>query len=492
MTYSKDTFCRIFADEVLKGKSALFIGAGLSAAAGFVDWKGMMRGIADDLKLDIEKEHDLVAIAQYHVNSLNMDRSTLNEILVSEFIRDAQPTENHDLIASLPIETVWTTNYDHLIEKAFERCGKRIDRKYNREHFSRSVRGRDIVLFKMHGDAESPDDVVITKEDYESYELQREFFMRHLQGDLISKTFLFLGFNFMDPNIDYVLGRLRILFGDLKGPHFWIVKRPSPGRHKDEEWEYERRKFQYRIKDLERYGIHAVEIDDYAEITTILRTIQKYVATRSVFISTSASQYEPLGKEKVFQLAASLGEALIQNGYNLVSAMSPGIGDQVVTGAIRACLKSLGQKVEERILLRPFPPHDCSPDEVPATLTFYRRSLISTCSSTIFIAGNKQRSNRIMSAQGVHEEFALTKALGRIPIPLAVSGHAAKEIWDSVQERWDDWGLPPQVQALYQQLADSERNVDQWVQAILDILKAVNEPELAVLENERNQNRCGS
>ena len=63
-----------------------------------------------------------------------------------------------------------------------------------------------------------PNDAVLTKEDYELYDLHRRVFTTTLQSDLVSKTFLFLGFGFTDPNIDYILSRIRILVGTGAGP----------------------------------------------------------------------------------------------------------------------------------------------------------------------------------------------------------------------------------------------------------------------------------
>ena len=45
--------------------AALLIGAGLSRPAGFVDWKQLMRQCAEAVGLDVRREYDLVAVAQY-------------------------------------------------------------------------------------------------------------------------------------------------------------------------------------------------------------------------------------------------------------------------------------------------------------------------------------------------------------------------------------------------------------------------------------------
>ena len=61
----------------------------------------------------------------------------------------------------------------------------------------------------MHGDVDHASDAIICKDDYEAYPLKMAAFVSALRGDLIEKTFLFLGFSFTDPNIDYILSRVR-------------------------------------------------------------------------------------------------------------------------------------------------------------------------------------------------------------------------------------------------------------------------------------------
>jgi hypothetical protein len=112
--------------------------------------------VAKDLRLDIDKETDLVALAQYHVNEKRGIRTSLNPLLVDEYSEDKPVTENHKLIAGLPVETIWTTNYDQLIEKAFREAGKIYDVKIATANFSTTQLGREVTIYKMHGDITQP------------------------------------------------------------------------------------------------------------------------------------------------------------------------------------------------------------------------------------------------------------------------------------------------------------------------------------------------
>src|SRR5215831_1963783 len=169
MTEQRTKFSEFYKDygKALDGReAALFIGAGLSIPAGFKSWQELLREVATDLQLDIDRETDLVALAQFHVNERGV-RSKLNQLLVDEYNRSLKLTDNHRLIASLSIETIWTTNYDQLLEQAFRETGKRCDVKVTTENFATTLRGKDVTIYKMHGDVTQPHEAVITKEDYE-------------------------------------------------------------------------------------------------------------------------------------------------------------------------------------------------------------------------------------------------------------------------------------------------------------------------------------
>lgn len=57
----------------------------MSASSGCVNWKQLLKEIAEELELDIEKESDLVAVAQYYYNRSGNNRARLNEIIKDAF-----------------------------------------------------------------------------------------------------------------------------------------------------------------------------------------------------------------------------------------------------------------------------------------------------------------------------------------------------------------------------------------------------------------------
>lgn len=239
-------FLRTYVNDIQESNAAIFAGAGLSRSAGYVDWKELLREIANDLNLDIDLETDLVTLAQYHFNKYK--RNKINQVLINEFSQGSKPTDNHKILSQLPISTYWTTNYDHLIEDSLTSIGKRIDKKINPDSLSNSVPGSDATVYKMHGDSSLPNEAVLIKDDYESYDQKRKLFSTALQGDLVSKTFLFIGFSFDDPNLSNILGKIRILLNENTRRHYCFMKKTNKNDYSNEE-KFSICKNQARIKN---------------------------------------------------------------------------------------------------------------------------------------------------------------------------------------------------------------------------------------------------
>ncbi|KIE90685.1 hypothetical protein AP1022_01368 [Actinobacillus pleuropneumoniae] len=210
-------------------------------------------------------------------------------------------------MARLPIDTFWTTNYDPVIETALKEAGKVVDVKHNVEQLPVSIHKRDAVVYKMHGDYTLPNQAVLIKDDYEKYHLTRNDFFTALRGDLLTKRFLFLGFSFADPNIDYILSRIRASYSENQKEHYCILRKVQKFDNEDQaDFEYRQRKQQLFISDLERVGVNTLLIDEYSEITEILREVELAQKRRTVFISGAAEDYAPYSQEDVEKFVSSL------------------------------------------------------------------------------------------------------------------------------------------------------------------------------------------
>lgn len=462
-----------YAKAIKENNAAIFAGAGLSIPAGFVNWKNLLRDIADELNLDIDKENDLIALAQYHYNEKGNNRHRLNQLLIDEFTAGTSVTLNHKILAALPIQTYWTTNYDKLIEKAIEEEGKTADVKITQENLSTSTSKRDAVVYKMHGDISQPDQAILTKDDYEGYNEKRPLYTTALQGDLVAKTFLFVGFSFDDPNLEYILSRIRILLGQNQRDHYCFFKRINRKDFEAEaDFHYAEIKQQLKVKDLRRYSINALLINDYDEITEVLSAIQKKVLRSNIFISGAAKVYESRTEREALSFVHKLSYSISAKGYKIVSGVGYGIGSAVINGATEYVFSTKYRHLDDALVLRPFPQVVTGAKSKDERNLEYRNEMMRHAGIALFIFGNKDDGKGGWKvSNGMIEEFEVAKSQGVIPLPVGATGYASEELWNIVMTSLllyypDDSDLLDAVK----QIGDKTKTDDEL---IVQILKAV-------------------
>ena len=450
---SIDSFIETYVRALHDQNAAIFAGAGLSIPAGLVNWKELLRDVASDIGLDVDKEDDLITVAQFHVNERG-GRHRINQALINEFAVRSKSTDNHKLLASLPIKTYWTTNYDSLIEDSLKAHGKIPDVKTTMENLATTVARRDAVVYKMHGDVSQPDKAVVTKDDYESYESRRHLFSTALQGDLVSKTFLFMGFSFNDPNLNYVLSRIRALLGENRREHYCLLRRVQrEDFKKSAEYQYARAKQELQVKDLKRYGIMGLLVDDYAHYTDVLRGIfYRYKLTR-LFISGSAAEYAPWSEQKAHQLVQSLSRALIHDGFGIVSGFGLGVGPYVLNGILEELDQEGTRLLDDRVVLRPFPIAISDGAERKRRWTAYREDMLAQAGIALFIFGNKKDpAGGICPADGMEEEFQLAVSKRLFVIPIGCTGSTAATLHKRVLDHFEDYYPQPGYRRLFEAL----------------------------------------
>lgn len=460
MSFDKNTFIKKILKELEEDNIAVFAGAGLSMSAGYVSWSELLKPIANELNLKVEKEYDLISLAQYYLNENCGNRSELNRRLVEEFTEHTDVTQNHKILARLPIKTYWTTNYDKLIENSLREQSKKPDVKYTKHHLSLTIPKRDAIVYKMHGDIDHPDNAILTKDDYESYHIKMDLYLSALQGDLLTKTFIFLGFSFTDPNLDYILSRVR-LAGKSTNRHYAILKRVQKENDEEEaDFEYRKRKQELFIGDLKRFNIVTVLVDNYAEITNILEEIETKYKRGNIFISGAAHEYGEWGRDKTEDFVHSLSKKLIKNSYKVVSGFGLGIGSAVISGALSAIYSNAFKYSKDDLILRPFAQNLQGKEY----WTQNRKDLISYSGVAIFVFGNKKDENeQVVLSNGMREEFEIAKANNVLLVPIGATGYISEEFYKELQSDYEDCEL-------YKKLGDKSIEPDELIYAILSFL----------------------
>lgn len=462
-------FVDIYTKAIKENNAAIFAGAGLSIPAGFVNWKNLLRDIAADLKLDIDRENDLIAIAQYHYNEKGNNRHRLNQLLIDEFTQGTSVTQNHRILAALPIQTYWTTNYDKLIEKAIEEEGKTPDIKITQENLSTNLSKRDAVVYKMHGDVSLPDQAILTKDDYEGYNEKRQLYTTALQGDLVAKTFLFVGFSFDDPNLEYILSRIRILLGQNQRDHYCFFKRINRKDFTtDADFHYAEIKQELKVKDLRRYSINALLIDDYDDITNVLSAIQKKVLRSNIFISGAAKVYDPRTEREALSFVHKLSYRISAKGYKIVSGVGYGIGSAVINGATEYVFSTKYRHLDDALVLRPFPQVVTGTKSKDERNLEYRQEMMKHAGLALFIFGNKDDGKGGWKiSNGMIEEFEVAIKQGVIPIPVGATGYASEELWKRVMAKPSLFPKNSDLMDALTQIGNSSLNDDELINQTL-------------------------
>ena len=157
-------------DSYNEKKCGFFVGAGLSRAAGYPQWKDLLLGLIDkavkDHSLSAERAVEYRQLAD-DPNKYLMLAEEMKDVLGVElktFIEETyakegvEPTRIHDLLVSLKRSNfIITTNFDQLIEKAFVKRGIfQTPYKYYEAHaIQRQLYQRKFFLLKAHGDAQT-------------------------------------------------------------------------------------------------------------------------------------------------------------------------------------------------------------------------------------------------------------------------------------------------------------------------------------------------
>ncbi|WP_083700284.1 SIR2 family protein [Mycobacterium sp. IS-836] len=193
--------------------AVLFIGSGVSCWSGLPTWVGLLNQLADFMGERglptqlIQREisrGDLLQAASYGFYQLTPSER-------SAFLRDAcklgesEPSELHEAITKLGPTAFITTNYDKLLEAALHR--------YRPDRYFRVVGNWDIIevpnviqatardfVFKPHGDIDSSDSIIITREDYRSLQGEKRFVFESLKILLATRPVIFIGFGLRDPD----------------------------------------------------------------------------------------------------------------------------------------------------------------------------------------------------------------------------------------------------------------------------------------------------
>ena len=349
------------------------------------------------------------------------------------------------------------------------------DVKYTLKQLSATRPDRDVSVYKMHGDIEHPADAVISKDDYEAYPLKMGAFVSALRGDLVEKTFLFLGFSFTDPNIDYILSRVRVQYEQHQRHHYSIQRRVAKDAGEtDDDFKYRQLKQDYFIRDLKRFSIYTVLVDEFSEVTELLEQLAVNYKRSSVFISGAADEYGTWNPADALSFLHELSRQIASKKNRVITGFGVGVGSAVLNGVL-AYLDSAGKTIsDEDVVVRPFPQVATGGGVLDAQREQYRKSLIEHAGIAVFVFGNKpDASGHIVLGEGVRKEFDLCIAANVRPLPIGATGFMAEELWKEVLGNFDTFypAADAAFREEFEKLGDLSKTPSELIAAVLKLIQ---------------------
>ncbi|MFC3748632.1 SIR2 family protein [Paenibacillus sp. GCM10012306] len=450
MRLTKEQFLDFYSQQTLADEASLFLGSGVSATTGYPSWKSLLQPCARQLGIEITDSTDLYLLAQYYAN-------TFGESALKKIVNDNINILNHessliDELLNLNFSTVWTTNYDTVLEKNLHKRNIQSNSVNNDKDLANISRNNRVNIYKLNGDVSNLDRIVISKNDLDSYNSTHELLLTFFKKELVSNTFLFLGYSFSDTLVLSCLNTINKCLGNSANYHYAIMK--------DEK----NTNFNYFIEDLEkRYKIRVLLIDNYDDLPIVLNELNKTIKKKNIFFSGT---FEMLpSKEDLFayELCDKLSEGLLLNKYYIYTGYGRKMGNYLAGTSIQHLLNH-NMKIEKHLLMRPF-----LSSMSPAEQYAHREMLITNCHVAIFMFGQSPYQDGYVNSRGVKEEFEIAKKHKKIIIPIGVTSYSAAEIWEEVK---NNITLYPYLER-YIDILKTENNPSCITKVILQILEEV-------------------
>lgn len=194
---------RELAELARQGHLALFLGAGVSVPAGLPTWTRLIEELSAGTDLTAKELKALHVLDQAELLSLRL--MDFGQRVSEVTSRAPRPSLAHALLAGLNCRETVTTNYDRLYEDAVEAGGRA---RPSVLPWQDSAPGRPWIL-KLHGDAEHPEDIVLTRRDFVGYDAHTRPAGSILQALLMTRHLLFVGASLNDDNVSRLAYEVR-------------------------------------------------------------------------------------------------------------------------------------------------------------------------------------------------------------------------------------------------------------------------------------------
>ena len=269
-------------DVIKQRKCVLFIGAGLSQAAGFPDWNDLLQL----LLAECVKGKHAPASRIDSIRSLIRSGESTKYLMAAEDIREClgpdlfvstlakifqdeskDPTAVHDELPKISFRSIITTNYDKLIECSYGKAhGGRVPPTFtcnDAPDIADAVFRDRFFILKAHGDVDKRSTLVLTEKDYREVFYRKPDYKAILSAIFTTQSVLFLGSSLGDPELWLLLGYLHDCFHGSGTHHYALVPRGDQSEAMFNRWK----------KDFQVQCIHYDPTTGHPEVLRFLKSL---------------------------------------------------------------------------------------------------------------------------------------------------------------------------------------------------------------------------
>ncbi len=211
--------------DIDEGRCLPFIGAGFSLNASLPsklrmpDWGALTSILRQGANADADATP--LAVAQQY--EYRFGRVQLIESIRRALYPDnARPGKAHLAFVSLPFDTLYTTNFDLLLEDAYATMGRPYRSLVGESQLPFHAGQMASSIVKMHGDLRHEEHIIITQRDYDGFLDRYPVIATHLSAMLITRTPLFLGYSLSDPDFCSIRKVVRSRLGQFERMAYMI------------------------------------------------------------------------------------------------------------------------------------------------------------------------------------------------------------------------------------------------------------------------------
>jgi len=134
------------------------------------------------------------------------------------------PADIHQEILQLDSRIVFSLNFDDIYERHVSSIhrGSHIVKNHSDPDAAEFLRGNGRYVMKVHGNLNSPDNLIFTQKDYSKARTKHSSFYQAFDAALLTHTFIFLGSGHSDPDVNLLLENQNFGFPS-QVPHYFLA-----------------------------------------------------------------------------------------------------------------------------------------------------------------------------------------------------------------------------------------------------------------------------